>query len=304
MATAVAGLGALVVVLVAVSEAAIDPAYAINMTVYHVNEKNYTAGDVTNMNTADVFGDLYFDLRTFPACPTHAARRLCRFSHRDGDDSEVTSPLECAIDPFSMDCNNPEATNTSDLAITEVILEVDSRFTNYSRCNDVHGVYNCVCYPNETCDERVGREDVAAGHKPEIPAQGYTWQWWKYNLAQYLGGNWFSTVATGRCNSTNEAAPCYWRVVEVHKRISKTCSDKHMAAYVTQLSPRCFDNCPQPTNQTSSCWIGCFFDTLMGPQSASTYYNPTQAVPKNNLSWAFRQPFISDNIHDFGCPAI
>ena len=32
----------------------------VNLTVYHVNQANYSAGDIGNMNTADTLGDLEF----------------------------------------------------------------------------------------------------------------------------------------------------------------------------------------------------------------------------------------------------
>jgi hypothetical protein len=45
-------------------------------------------------------------------------------------------PIECAQDPTSLDCTNPEVT-ANDLVITKLILEVDtdSYSTNYGRCN-------------------------------------------------------------------------------------------------------------------------------------------------------------------------
>jgi hypothetical protein len=42
--------------------AAIDPAYARNITVYHVNPASEGPYPV-NMNTADPAGDLYFDMQ-------------------------------------------------------------------------------------------------------------------------------------------------------------------------------------------------------------------------------------------------
>jgi hypothetical protein len=34
-----------------------------SISIFHVNEQNYSAAPV-NMNTADINGDIYFDLRT------------------------------------------------------------------------------------------------------------------------------------------------------------------------------------------------------------------------------------------------
>ena len=45
--------------------ARIDPAHAQNLTLYHVNERNYSVSP-RNMNTADLNGDMFFDLRSKP----------------------------------------------------------------------------------------------------------------------------------------------------------------------------------------------------------------------------------------------
>jgi len=106
----------------------IDPRFAANLTLYHVNEANYSAAP-RNMNTADVDGDLYFDLRS---------RGL---------------PLECGVwrnRSFwsRLDCVNAEvAVDPSKLAVTKFILEVDTRFGQYADCNidSESGNYSCDC---------------------------------------------------------------------------------------------------------------------------------------------------------------
>ena len=106
--------------------ARIDPAHAQNLTLYHVNERNYSVSP-RNMNTADLNGDMYFDLRT------------------------VGLPLECG--PWRnrsfwshLDCDNPEVANVSALAITKLVLEVDTRWGDYADCNiDDTGAYACSC---------------------------------------------------------------------------------------------------------------------------------------------------------------
>jgi hypothetical protein len=107
--------------------ARIDPAHAKNLTLYHVNPRNYSLAPV-DMNTADLNGDMYFDLRT------------------------VGLPLECG--PWRnrsfwshLDCDNPEVDNVSTLAITKLTLEVDSRWGDYADCNldPDTGAYNCAC---------------------------------------------------------------------------------------------------------------------------------------------------------------
>jgi hypothetical protein len=107
--------------------AAIDPKYAINLTLYHVNQVNYTRGDITNMNTGDLAGDAVFALRS-RYLPIECA------GWKPGPDPTHTHP----------DCGNPEAAAT-DLAVTKMTVEVDSRFGSYGACNVHNGVYRYVC---------------------------------------------------------------------------------------------------------------------------------------------------------------
>jgi hypothetical protein len=113
----------------------IDPKHAKNLTIFHVNPMNYSTTPL-NMNTADIRGDMYFDLRT------HALNLECGiwknqsfWSRLDCDNSEVTAP---------------------DLGITKLVLEVDGRFGSYADCNigkeygddddGGAGVYECDCH--------------------------------------------------------------------------------------------------------------------------------------------------------------
>jgi hypothetical protein len=47
---------------VCVAGNAIDPNYALNLTVYHINQLKFTG--LTNMNSGDARGDLFFFLRS------------------------------------------------------------------------------------------------------------------------------------------------------------------------------------------------------------------------------------------------
>eukprot|EP00900_Chrysochromulina_parva_P013970 jgi/Chrpa1/22574/Chrysochromulina_OHIO_Genome00025132-RA len=69
-----------------------------DLTVYHVNPLHEGVIPV-NMDTADLRGDIFFDLR-----------------------SKVL-PIECASNPQSKDCTNEEVVD-NDLVITKLILSV------------------------------------------------------------------------------------------------------------------------------------------------------------------------------------
>lgn len=88
----------------------VDPAFAQNITVYHVNSKSAGAVPV-NMDTGNAPGDLYFDLLQVIIYPL-----ICPHGARSGNG-----------------CRNPEI--SGDLNVNKVTLEVDRRFSQYAKCN-------------------------------------------------------------------------------------------------------------------------------------------------------------------------
>ncbi|EGD75691.1 hypothetical protein PTSG_07809 [Salpingoeca rosetta] len=186
------------------------------------------------------------------------------------------------------------------------------------------GKYECKCVlppPLAMCGPTVGYEDVAASHVQPLPApDAPNYLWWRYNLAQYLGGAWYSFLEEGKCphtpaaaaaaplqlannsSNTNTGDSCYWRVVDVRKRVRKNCTDAIIQAAVQSVHPDCFGACKQPRNVTSPCWIECFFSTLMGKTSAHEVYDPSHALNTTLLHGAFLQSF-ADPEHQ-GCPPV
>lgn len=60
------------------------------ITVFHVNQANYSVTDITNMNTANLHGDMYFALRSY-ALPQECGPLYNEsfWSHLDCSDAEV-----------------------------------------------------------------------------------------------------------------------------------------------------------------------------------------------------------------------
>mmetsp|Transcript_44727 Transcript_44727/g.87652 ORF Transcript_44727/g.87652 Transcript_44727/m.87652 type:complete len:295 (+) Transcript_44727:25-909(+) len=273
-----------------------DPKYSQNITVFHVNEANYTG--IANMDTGDAAGDAFFSLRS------------------------VYLPIECSNKSgghhFGGDCDNPEVVG-SHLTVTEVVVEVDSRYGNYSECNvcrnstvpftrDVpctDGDYVCVCgkdfhHLTTKCPPTVGVEKPVTvfGRFPVFPWSP-NYEWWLRNLLDHLDGFWYSTPKSGECTNSG-TGPCYWRLVESKRRVLKSCQDKYIYNQISQKNPKCFNACPQPTNSTSTCFIECFFDTLLGP--GSNHQNTTGAglTQKQIVDlWTF--PVQNDETKG-GCP--
>ena len=97
-------------------------------------------------------------------------------------------------------------------------------------------------------------------------------KWYAGNiLARFGSGLWYSTVAS--------AEGKLWRVAEVIKKVSRKCSDDVQVAAVTAASNGCFDKCVQPTNRSTPCWVGCYFDTLLGAGSDKGRVPPTAGMP-------------------------
>jgi len=171
---------AIVVSLSPLSRAAvIDPQFAKNITIYHVNEKSEPASPV-NMNTADINGDMYFALRT------------------------VGLPLECG--PWvnqsfwpALDCSNPEVANTSNLAVTKLVLEVDTRFDDYADCNidPVSGQYQCSC-------EDV--QDDCTRFADSVACDGTNTCNWNNNRCEEYG----CSNATSKSDCVDNYGSCKW----------------------------------------------------------------------------------------------
>ena len=285
---------------------AIPAQYAMNITVFHVNPSIYGVAPV-NMNTADVLGDMYFDMRS------------------------KALPIECATNSSAAqrDCDNAEVAAT-DLVITKLVLEIDSRVGAYGRCNicvngsDHHGnnsctdgVYDCDCgsYKPQPCGKAVGAENITAhmaGRHCEVG--DVPWQCWHDAVATKTGGMWYSTFGAGYCGDGTSPPPagCTWRVADFVKRVNKTCSDNAIynevekvdAAASTSCFKKCTDSGVGPTRNTSStCWITCFYDTALGPGAAVAGGQVT-GMPLSDLVAAWDLPFASSDPSKGGCAAL
>ncbi len=284
----------------------INPLYAENITVFHVNPASYGPVPI-NMNTGDAAGDLFFWIKS------------------------VQTPLECAKNSSQahmagFDCRNAEVTSP-DLSITKLVLEVDSRYTSYSMCNIcVNGSdplnSRTKCTGTEyVCDSHsfggggsvnasVGRESVAGFFARMKPNPAYSHgsvesQWWQWNAAVKVGGWWYSSLKDGLCNATSTW--CTWRVAEVSKRVTKSCADSSMYTSVESAAEAagssCFKTCGPERNTSSACWINCFYATTLGADSGTKDTNTTgEGLPTEQLLTFWERPFESTVAEQGGCP--
>jgi len=116
-------------------------------------------------------------------------------------------------------------------------------------------------------------------------------------LASIMNGTWYSTQAAGECQPGQKIGDgdCYWRVLNMTRNVNATCVNNNLVQAAIAVRPTCWQGCPQPTNQSSLCWIQCLFDTVTG--------NPQKNVPpmkREQLVSAFEASFSPDG----GCPEV
>ena len=140
---------------------------------------------------------------------------------------------------------------------------------------------------------------------------------YRLNLADKLGGMWFSTPSAGMCGGSassagNASTECSWRVTEVEKRVSKACADASVYAYVEAASPSCFAAC-RPADAggghrdtSDPCWVGCLFATILGPDAgrAGGGGGGGGGLSLAQLEEAWARPFASEDRAAGGCPAL
>mmetsp|Transcript_151207 Transcript_151207/g.262009 ORF Transcript_151207/g.262009 Transcript_151207/m.262009 type:complete len:450 (-) Transcript_151207:98-1447(-) len=99
-----------------------------------------------------------------------------------------------------------------------------------------------------------------AGFKFHMPYGMTSW-----GSAGNVGGFWYSTPMTAEC-APGEAVGtngCTWRVLSaVYKNAS--CIDGLVDSAVEEHGKVCFDMCSQPLNRTSTCYLYCYRDSLLG----------------------------------------
>ena len=286
------------------------------LTLYHVNPLSEGPMPL-DMDTADIYGDSFFDLR-----------------------SKVL-PIECSDDMlpgwWKGDCHNAES-SAPDLVVSKLSLQLapSSRFGSYARCNVCNssgvdpfsgltcspGAYLCSCgsyYHPYDCTERttVGRENITAlfGKFGQCGWETYIrapWLCWSLGIVLKTGGMWYSTPRAGWCDAPG-ANPklCTWSA-KVEKVVNKTCSDATIYSAVESYAAssegdECFARrCGGGTgahfrNTSSICWIYCFYATILG-EEALVPGGKVGGMPLERLVSAFELPFAS--VAAGGCPSV
>ena len=231
----------------------IDSAHAAHsqsLSLHLAKRINHVAHATFTVDTADLAGDAFFDLR-----------------------SKVL-PIECAANTsFSGDCNNGEVID-NDLVISKLTLEVKvPHFGEYSRCNIClksgrDPLSNLPCTPGEyicTCGSFFHARDCT--NETSVGAQNITkaygsfssylcnwerwikepWMCWSWPIVGKTGGMWYSTTRAGWCGAPGaDPRHCTWDA-KVEKVINKTCSDGSARARATRTRIHTRAHAPQRT---------------------------------------------------------
>ena len=119
-------------------------------------------------------------------------------------------------------------------------------------------------------------------------------------------GWWYSPQDLGYCGlHTTPAANCTWRVVSVEKIVTKDCHNDRYFSGVEKTSPTCFRSCPHGAgtgrNISDPCWIRCFYEAVLGPESGKPGGQVT-GIPLDTLVGFWTSAF--DDESKGGCPSI
>lgn len=124
------------------------------------------------------------------------------------------------------------------------------------------------------------------------------WTCWAENIPRKTGGNWFSTLKDGLCNKSSPEGSCGWKVLST-KTVKNKCLKEKLMTHAEKASPDCFGSCgPRDTN--SSCWIGCFFDTMLGPQARHSDTVALGGLPVAEIEKTWESAFLPEE--QGGCP--
>ena len=271
-------------------------AKASNLTVYRITPRNYTG--LTNMDSGDAAGDVYFGLYEFAL------------------------PIICADQPDLVNCENIPIISIPGFNVyAKTTIEVDTRFAIYKGCNPnaSTGIFSCTAWDTNCWDSNPHYRDEFSGvcskDSCRCPAfdfravgkdtcnmceQNATWhhhtQMWRQveALGQKLNGTWFSTQADGECKPGQQVGvDCWWRIVRQVRNVNASCVSNRVLGAAMLHGQSCFDGCGADAHNTSSpCFIDCLFSVALANMT------------KEEIVAPFEQAFNSNNLSDGGCEEV
>ena len=81
-----------------------------------------------------------------------------------------------------------------------------------------------------------------------------------------------------------------WRNARITDVVSAKCQQRVLIKEVKHHGKECFADCADPSDETSACWINCFYETLMGDSAGNTT-RPTGGMSLRHIEAAWMAGF-------------
>ena len=229
---------------------------------------------ISDKDTADVAGDIFFWLK-----------------------DRILHPMHCRRDPSWGQCNSaPLLYEDNVYTWSEVAATLP--WGHYASCNPVPSdpsgkTWSCNGHggghggPNLN----MGRAQISRFAHGQFPGDIYA-----PAMAQLLGnetsGFWYSNLHEGDCDNP-QATACRWKLVKTVVSKNATCVNNMIVKAVLARPNPCWANCTasEMHNQTSDCWIDCFLRTIMG-------------MTTDEVTAPFSTAFDSEDPAKGGCPTV
>jgi hypothetical protein len=312
------------------------------VTVYHVNPANYSG--IANMNTATALGDFYFDGRSKCApieCADEPHAHDCYNPEVSSADLTITEVrvdigpaaswdagyARCNIAAGTYSCQCPQSSGSHNYGPCSGRVGVENVTRQFGKVHQHGGgggrpppAWECwkanLALKLGTAGPANSTWYVPHAHAPAlrthamfagpcgVPISVRTGLEFTYAAPVLL-----VTKYAPRYSTPIEGQGKYWKVLSTTKRINKTCSDAVILARVKAKNSDCFKACPQPDNATSTCFITCWYDTVIGPDGGSEHFDPFAPLEPTVLTnaeivEAWEAPFRSDDPEQGGCPPV
>ena len=152
---------------------------------------------------------------------------------------------------------------------------------------------NAMCWHSQSAvDGTTGVQSLRGG-----PPRHSRWIDYISGLGCIMNGTWYSTRVEGKCAGDVVDSSCWWRLAEQHRTVNASCVDDRVVASVEARRPKCWSNCPAPKNRTTSCYLDCLFQTLVGNESQGI-----DPMSSEEIAAPFRKAFLA--VEKGGCPEV
>ena len=261
--------------------AAQRPSNPTNVTVYAI--RPLALVDITDKDSADAAGDLFFWIK-----------------------DHVIKPMHCRVEPTWHLCNDTK-TIDHDMVYQTFTVEYDSSAVEpYASCNpdenatdpSAHWICSCHGFKHDAC-KGFGEEEIThQGHHQQFPGDPTPL------MSQKLSpGKWFSTIHNTECGSprADPTLPCTWKKYP-GKIVTADCLEANIVSVVTAAAGGAVQACEQA--QGSVCNYTHASATNLSDCCINAFVGGVNATSRENLVAPFEQAFTSADPTKGGCAVV